>query len=53
MAPRDLAKFLRVSPATLRRMANNGQLPSPIPVGGSPRYMPEEVINHLRKIKKP
>jgi len=51
MAPKDLAQFLRVSPTTLRRMAQAGMLPAGIPVGGSVRYMPEEVINHLRQRK--
>lgn len=51
MAPKDLAQFLRVSPTTLRRMAQAGMLPPGIPVGGSVRYMPEEVINHLRQRK--
>jgi predicted site-specific integrase-resolvase len=51
MAPRDLAKFLRVSPATLRRLVRSGELPPAISVGGSPRYMPEEVLNHLRRKK--
>lgn len=49
MTPKDLAKFLRVSPSTLRRLARSGVLPPPIPVGGGVRYMPDEVINHLRK----
>jgi excisionase family DNA binding protein len=52
MAPKDLAKFLRVSPSTLRRMVRQGRLPAPIPVGGGLRYMPDEVINHLRGAKK-
>jgi predicted site-specific integrase-resolvase len=51
MAPKDLAQFLRVSPTTLRRMAQAGMLPAGIPVGGSVRYMPEEVINYLRQRK--
>lgn len=51
MAPKELARFLSISPSTLRRMLRAGDLPAPIPVGGGLRFMPDEVINHLRRKK--
>ena len=48
MTVKELAKFLRVSPSTVKRMAQKGRLPPPIHVEKQLRYMPDEVLTHLR-----
>jgi excisionase family DNA binding protein len=49
MTPVELAKFLRVSPSTVRRLYREGKLPPPIDVAQQIRFMPDEVINYLRR----
>lgn len=48
LTPRELANFLKVSPATVRRLLRRGELPH-INVGNRVRFVPGEVLEKLRK----
>lgn len=49
MSPKQLAQFFGVHPMTIaRRMKENGGLPH-FRVGSQIRFLPREVIDHLRK----
>ncbi|UCC72093.1 MAG: helix-turn-helix domain-containing protein [Gemmatimonadota bacterium] len=46
VTPKQLARFLQVSPRTVSRIAKN--LPH-VKVAGQLRFVPNDVLNHLRK----
>jgi excisionase family DNA binding protein len=48
LTPRELADFLKVSPATVRRLLARGQLPH-MNVGNRVRFLASEVVDKLRK----
>lgn len=50
MTPKQLAEFLQVSPATLRRQMGRGQIPF-VRVGNQYRFIPSEVLQKLREKK--
>lgn len=52
MSPKELAGFLGVSPATIRRHLRRDELPY-FRVGNQIRFLPGQVIQHYRRQKDP
>jgi len=50
--PKQLARFLQVSPRTIARRVNAGDIPS-IKIGTKVRFDPGEVLRYLKKQRPP
>lgn len=50
LTPRELARFLRVDVATLRRLVTAGKLPRPIRLGRGIRWHLTDVLTHLKTL---
>ena len=51
LTPRQLAQFLQVSPRTIARRVHAGDIPY-IKLGTKIRFIPSDVLRHLRSAKK-
>ncbi len=51
MTPKQLARFLQVSPRTVSRLVKQKTFPT-IRVEGQTRFVPNDVLDYLRKLPK-